>query len=240
MFAVIKKQIRVQWENWMVCLIIILGGGIAGEVLFRVIRAFVAEEAKEFIPVGTVMAAALAIIFLGIIGIMSLEMYFNLEISMGCTRGRFFVSYYLNCLTVNLMGAGLVVLTAMAENQIGLWLYPDLEKSVNLLPYLLRWSVPAAIFLSVFSVLWGALGMRFGKKIYWLLWGLWMLLSIGGPRIVEAVEEAPDSIFGRFGALLAAIVKVVPGSAWLTGCIVFCIVGFVAAYGMLRRQQVTA
>lgn len=239
MLTVIKKQIRVQWENWMACLAIILGGWLVGGVLFRVISGFLAEETKEYIPIGTVMGAALAVIFLGFIGMMSLELYFNLEISMGCTRGRFFVSYYLTCLIINLMGAGLVVLTAIAENQIGLWLYPDLEKSVNLIPYLLEWGVPVAVFLSVFSVLWGALGMRFGKKIHFVLWGLWMLTCIGGPRIIEAVEEAPDSVFGKFGSLLAMITKAVPGSAWLTGGVVFCIVGFLVTYGILRRQQVT-
>ena len=90
MLTVIKKQIRVQWENWMACLAIILGGWLVGGVLFRVISGFLAEETKEYIPIGTVMGAALAVIFLGFIGMMSLELYFNLEISMGCTRGRFF------------------------------------------------------------------------------------------------------------------------------------------------------
>lgn len=81
--------------------------------------------------------------------------------------------------------------------------------------------------------------MRFGKKIHFVLWGLWMLTCIGGPRIIEAVEEAPESVFGKFGSLLAMITKVVPGSAWLTGGVVFCIVGFLVTYGILRRQQVT-
>lgn len=240
MIAAIKKQIRVQYENWVVCLIITMGGWIAGGILFGVVNALLKEEAKEFIPIGTVMAAALALLFLGIVGMTTMELYFNIEVSMGFTRKHFFVSYYMVCLLANLFGAALVWLMGLAERWIGLRLYPDLEQAVDLPPYLLKWGAPAAILLAALSVLMGSLAMRFGKKVYWALWVVWMTVCIAGPRIAEAVEEAPDSVFGGIGRALIRLAQAIPGDLWITGGILLVIVGTAVSCRLLGRQQVTA
>ena len=119
-------------------------------------------------------------------------------------------------------------------------IYPDVEKEMELLPWLLKAGIAAALALATAGAFCGALVLRFGKKAFWGLWFLWMFGFLGVPAISDAVEEAPESFFGMLGQQASEIFRRMPVNAWLllgAAAVLLCIGG---SWLLLRKQQVTA
>ena len=239
MAAAIKKQFRIQWKDWIIMSLLIVGASIFGVVLFAVIGAFDAETVSYF-PLGTVMGGITALMFCMILMITNLNLSFNIEVAMGCTRKQFFVSSYITSFAAALIAIALVILVDLAERAVYPQIYPHLEEEIDFLPYLLKWSIPAAAAVPVFGGFFGALMMKFGRTAFWILWALWMVLCLGFPNIHEAIEEAPNSMLGKIGIAAADVFGGVPVSAWIMLGAAAAVVSLVGSWMIVRRQQVTA
>lgn len=163
----------------------------------------------------------------------------NLEAAMGCTRKDFFLSYYLTGFLVNIVYVILLAVICMAENSIGKILYPDMINVIDLLSCIIRWGIPAAVALTVIGGFCGTLVLRFGKKAFWVMWAIWMIVCLGGPRAAEAVSESPDSLFGKMGLAIEMLVERVPLNLWILLAIVLVLACGIGNYLMIRRQQVS-
>lgn len=157
---------------------------------------------------------------------------------MGCTRSRFFVSFYIVNFIFNLIGVCLLTVISLADQALCSVMYPDCMNEIELTPYLLRWGILAAAVIPMISGFLGALLMRYGKRAGWILWALWMFGCIGLPRITEAVSEAPDSVFGKIGSVLINLIRMVPGNMWICIVGVVSLLGLGGAWILLRKQQV--
>ena len=240
MLSAIKKQFKTQCRDWLgIMTVLMLGAAVFGGILFAVIAAL-DHETDSYFAMGTVIAGIMAVMFTGIMMMASLSQLFNLEVSMGCTRKHFFISYYTLGFFVGLCGVVMLWLINMAENTMNRVMYPGMSEEISFLPYLLKWSIPVMTVILVLAGFCGALMMRFGKVAGWILWFLWMFGWLGLPRIQEAVEKAPDSLFGRIGSIAADMLRMVPLHTWVCIAVLVSILAFAETWVLLRRQQVTS
>lgn len=153
----IKKQFQIMAEDWILGGGMILGGFLLGQILLAVLLNTDQTE-TYIIPLGSIMAAAAAGIFLIVESVTSIRIMFHLEVSMGCTRKRFSVSFF----TVQLMScaAALFVLLFLAW---GVWMilcigFPQIHDAME--------EAPGSFF--------GVLGMRIIEMIGKVPAGAWI------------------------------------------------------------------
>ncbi len=231
-----KRQISVLWDSFLYEIVAVLIGSLFGTILLRFIVA-ADKTVESYFTLGTVLGCVVMLIYTFVIAV-SIPSYFNMEVSMGSTRKEFFWSYFIVCVLENMLLVCLLALICMAENAVCMRIYPTLGKEVDLLPYLLKFGVPASAALTIVGILCGALVMRFGKKAFWALWMLWMVCWIGGPRIHESMTEAPHSVFGIMGRAIREFAGIIPGNAWILCGVLCCAAGFAVSFCLIRRQQV--
>lgn len=239
MIQTIKKQFQIQWENWIWELLVIFGAGIFGLGLhWFIVRND--ETVDTCFAMGTVMAIMMVLIFLTMMSFSMLGMYFNVEISMGCTRMQFFLSYYIFNVVFSLAGLLAVMAWNLMENRLLEMWYPTMQNEIYFMPYLVKYGLPAAVLIPIVAIFGGSLVMRYGRKILLVIWVLYMLAALVIPTILEYAEEAPDTIYGRIGVIVMGIFGKIPVNVW--GClgVVVIAVSFIGSWTILRKQQVTA
>lgn len=238
MLQLIRKQLRAQGTDVIWGPVIMLAAGIVGmSIMFAMMKFDVADG--EWFCLGTMLGGIVAA-FYGFIWISAgIGFYFNMEVAMGCSRKEFFFSYYLTGFVMNGVYAIIMAIMCIIENALGRMLYPGMENDIDLLSYIIRGGIPVVVVLTVTGGFCGTLVLRYGKKAFWVLWTIWMVLCLGGPRISDAVSDAPDSVFGKIGTAVEVLLESVSVNIWiLFGAAIVAACG-VADFLMLRRQQVT-
>lgn len=178
--------------------ILIFEGIVAGGYLFGFIISFIiykCDDEHTFINLGTFMAMTFIaiIIFFGIVFTCSAD--FVLAISFGKSRKDFLVARYL-LYVVEFMGAfAIVKLGSFIDTAIGKTGVPIDFMSVP------SWGtfVVAALVVPTICICISALYTRFERKAFFFLWGIWMLVSVGAPRIATAMKKEPDSAAAAIG-----------------------------------------
>lgn len=239
MIQAIKKQFQVQVMDWLWMILVIIGANIFGQVLHGImIRT---DEAPETcFAMGTIISLMLVLMFLIVMAFSQLVTYFNAEISMGCTRLHFFVSYYVVCAVFGVVGIFIAMGLNLLENRILEVLYPALPNEIYFMPYLIKYGIVAAVLIPMVSIFCGALMMRYGRKVFWVIWGIYMLAVLAVPSILDHAETAPNTLYGRIGTVMIGIFGNIPVSVWVCLGAVVVIVSFVGSWILLRKQQVTA
>lgn len=235
-----KKQLRLQRSDWLIGVPLILGGMIFGIALMVfLVNMEGISETKGYIPMGTLLGMIMGGFFCAMVMVGALPVNFNLQVSLGCTRKRFFVSYYLTWTLGALAYYALLLALWRAECLLYGRLWPTLECRADFGGPLLRWGIPVCVVLPTVAGFMGTLVMRFGRKAGIVFWVAWMVVCLGGPRVADAMEEAPDSVYGRIGTGILELCNTVPGGVWAAGILAVALVCLAGAYGIIRRQQVT-
>lgn len=237
MIQTVKKQFLVQWRDWLWEFAAVFLIWLAG---FGILQVIMADDGTSYLSVGTLLASVIEGIIVLLAGTLSVGIYFNIQVAMGCTRKKFFVSYYLANVIKNLLIVLLLILLCGIETAYCRGIYPEVEKELDLLPWMIKAGIPAALALPAVGELCGALLMRFGRKAFWVMWVLWMLVSLGVPNMINAVEEDSRSLFGILGKKAALVFRAVPGSAWVYAGGAGMALCIMAAWMLIRKQQVTA
>lgn len=239
MIQAIKKQFQVQLADWLWIVLVIIGANVFGQILHLVIIK-TDETAETSFAMGTFFALVVTLIVLLITAFSQLGTYFNVEISMGFTRLHFFISYYVFCVIFSLAGVLAVMLINLLENRILEIAYPSLPNEIYFMPYLIKYGFPAAVLLPIVAIFCGVLMLRFGRKVFWVIWVIYMLAALGIPTIMDHAETAPESLYGRIGIMCIGLFEKIPVNVWVCLGIVLVIVSFAGSWLLLRKQQVTA
>ena len=238
MFGTIRKQFLIQWRGWLWTLLIIFGGALSGIALHYFI-ILTDHETVSYIALGTVMACIVAVFLGGAMIVSQFIIYFDAEVSMGCTRSRFMVSVCAVDFLFMILYVAAAALINFTENALDRILYPGMSCEINLLPYFLKWGIPAAAFLCILCIFMGVLILRYGKKAFWVLWILWMLGCVGIPQIMEAAGEAPNSLFGRISRACAGIMNNTSIHTMIILGVLVCALSLGITWELIRKQQVT-
>ncbi|MEY8427206.1 hypothetical protein AALA00_05670 [Lachnospiraceae bacterium 46-15] len=237
MLEAIKKQFQVQWKDWMWYALIAAGVWLIGCIMFGIILANEGED--TYFELGTIMGCAV-VVMMGMFTVMlQIRLSFDIEVSMGCTRLRFFMSFYIVNIVMNVLMVLLLMLLCAAERGIYSMAFPGRKEEVDIMGWIVRLAVPLALAGPMIGGLGGVLVMRFGQKAFWAEWAVWMLLCVGGPRIIDAAKDAPQSLFGMIGNGVQRILNMLPVDGWIIAGTAVCLACCAGSWLVLRKQQVT-
>ncbi len=238
MWNSMKRQLHIQRDDWVLDKVLIAGGTVFGMFLLWLITTL-DSSVNSYFQAGTILGSLIAALYLFIIMAGSMKAYFNIEIGMGCTRRQFIVSYFAAAAVNAFVDMLVTAVLSVVEKRLYGAVYPTLQMETDLTPYVLRWWMPGALVVIAVGGLWCALLMRFGRKIFWLGWVLWLFLCLGLPQMHSAYEEAPNSFFGRIGGAVFGAARAVPENMWIMIAAVTIVAGMVGTYVLMSRQQVT-
>ena len=173
----LKKQLKRREKELIIGLFILIGVYflVMGVVLTMGIYG---NGLQEVFMAGTLFSMVLGLLLSSFIGPFSFLQEFNMAISMGQTRKRFVWHYelvsVLEFLAMAVLGKGFLVL----EEQIYRWVMPEVRFLFRL-DWIFEWKHVVIIILGVVAVhmLMQALVLRYGMKVYWGIWFVWMLLA---------------------------------------------------------------
>lgn len=215
-------------------LALIFGAGIFGVALFGVIALLDAETVSYF-PVGTLMALIAALMYEMISPMTNLRNTFDVEVSMGCTRKQFFISYCVINIVSMLLCVACIVFLNLGERFLYSQIYVHMEEEFDLFPYLLKWGPLAVVVIPVLAGFCGALMQRFGKTAFWILWAIWMVGCLGLPHLGEASK---NSVLGQIRIGLTQFAEAVSVQAWSLLLLLLTAAIFAGTWMLLRKAQV--
>lgn len=223
------KLVKLEKGNIAVILLSVPAAAVLGMIISGAV-CFYDKEMVSYFPVGLIMAMCAAGILQSVITVGAFYGAFNIAVGMGVTRRRFVLTWQA------------ITLACMAGLFVGLFLIYLVEKALmgNAFPELafidigvvfrLQYLIPVAVGLWVLEFFSEALFLRFGTKMLWAVWAVWMALTLGLPRLparlLVAIAEFFVSVQGRvlLGIIGAALAVLLSVTAWR----------------LLRKQRVTA
>lgn len=242
MIRTIKGQLSLALSQIIGNFILVLGGGLFGTMLFEIImRLTVAsEENPTTFEMAFLMGLVVYVIVSFIWGIAYTEQYFNNIVGMGRTRKSFFIGYTLTTLLTAFSGIIALYLIYITEHlRLRLWWseYPcETNFAVFFTPAIFCW---IAVMLCILQEFWGFLILRFGKKAFWALWAICMILSLGIPRIRDDITDGRNSVLANFGYQCLNLYQCLPLTVWLLILSGIGLILFAVTYYLFQRQKVT-
>lgn len=237
MIEAVKKQFSMQWKDWIYAYLTTILMGLFGWALMYFVTGGYTET-KGFAGLGGILAAAGLAIYTAIMAIGQMWTGFNMAVSMNSTRRHFFVSYYLVIFAGALIGLGLVGIIGWAENNFYKGVYPGQLPAIDILAFLKNYGILIMAVLVMALGFCGTLLLRFGRKAFWVMWAAWMIGFLGVPRVIDAAQDAPGSVFGIIGNKMILLFRGMPEGAWVVMGIILGAACLAGTYGMLQKQQV--
>lgn len=210
---------------------VILGGFTLGLIL-ALIGSGISED-KTFINLGGFMALIFFAIeiFFGLVFTCTAD--FVLAITNGKGRVDFLVARYVIYVAEFLVGIGIIKLGGVIETAIG-------EKFFNGMDF---FSVPTfstllagALVIPTLCMLMSALYTRFERKAFWVLWVIWMAVSLGAPRIATAMRKAPDSFAAKIGFFFKSAISMGTTQFFIVAAVIG-VVAFVLNFFVYRYLE---
>jgi hypothetical protein len=210
-------------------------------LVLSIIRAFLVFSGKD---ASDTDFFALAVVVCGLFvtylyAAFSYPVYFNMAIGMNAVRKKYIPVYYIcSVLAIAIQYAFILILRLIEKVQFE-FLYPEMEYgSVDKILFS-KYVITAALFLSAVSLLSGALLLRFGKRAFWVIWAVYMVVCLAPAKIGNMVENNPD---GRFASVLNKFADLFEsfGGGMINGLVlVLAVCCLIAVYFLSRRQAVT-
>lgn len=213
-------------------------GYIFGEILLVVIMR-IDQESTTF-EIATMMVAIIALVSMIIMGIFQFPSQFNMAVGMGVVRKVFVPCYYLSNVLIAAVQYGMIVAAHYLENMWIQKLYPNLEKEAGIEQILFtNYTIPVILMLAAIQIMAGCCILKFGKKAFWILWAVWMLLCIAPARISDVVENNPEGNLAVAIHGIGSFFQSVSVSSMNVVILMVTVVCLVSSWLLARRQQVT-
>lgn len=214
-------------------LVAAFGGYVFGIIVMMIIRANTVE--KECVTLG-VLIGMIILVFMHFFGItFSFVGEFNMALSMGATRKSFVGSYALFNM-VELAGLELL-LFVLGKIELALIsvIYPQCEIILDVTQYF-QWKYLLAVIvgMTVVELFLGAVILRFGMKAFWVVWAIWMFLTLVPVKLSE--NEVMAAKMHQLGEQIGLenIVQYL-FAAGVVAAVIMAVLG----WNFLKKQRVT-
>ena len=214
-------------------LVAAFGGYVFGIIVMMIIRANTVE--KECVTLG-MLIGMIILVFMHFFGItFSFVGEFNMALSMGATRKSFVGSYALFNM-VELAGLELL-LFVLGKIELALIsvIYPQCEIILDVTQYF-QWKYLLAVIvgMTVVELFLGAVILRFGMKAFWVVWAIWMFLTLVPAKLSEneVIAAKMHQLGEQIG--LENIVQYL-FAAGVVAAVIMAVLG----WNFLKKQRVT-
>lgn len=215
-------------------LAVAFGSYVFGIIVMMIIRANTMEE-NECVTLG-MLIAMIVLVFIHFFGItFSFVGEFNMALSMGATRKSFVGSYALFNM-VELAGLELL-LFVLGKIELALIsvIYPQCEIILDVTQYF-QWKYLLAVIvgMTVVELFLGAVILRFGMKAFWVVWAIWMFLTLVPAKLSE--NEVMAAKMHQLGEQIGLenIVQYL-FAAGVVAAVIMAVLG----WNFLKKQRVT-
>lgn len=215
-------------------LAVAFGSYVFGIIVMMIIRANTMEE-NECVTLG-MLIAMIVLVFIHFFGIIfSFVGEFNMALSMGATRKSFVGSYALFNM-VELAGLELL-LFVLGKIELALIsvIYPQCEIILDVTQYF-QWKYLLAVIvgMTVVELFLGAVILRFGMKAFWVVWAIWMFLTLVPVKLSE--NEVMAAKMHQLGEQIGLenIVQYL-FAAGVVAAVIMAVLG----WNFLKKQRVT-
>lgn len=235
-----KQILRVGWSETKTYMLCSAVAGMLGMVIMFVILAAAGEN--EYFIFGALMSIMIGMMLIFFGGTLSFQADFNMAISLGKTRKQYVPAKFCIILMNCALCMVITLLIGSLEESLYKGMYPQARELLGM-GTILKYPgyIVGIVFLAaVVILLVGALLLKFGMKIFWVIWVLWMISNTLIPRIITATEEAPDSFWGRVGGMVAGFFGRFSEAQIIITLLISGLVGVIIAFLLLRKQRVTA
>ena len=214
-------------------LVAAFGGYVFGIIVMMIIRANTVE--KECVTLG-MLIGMIILVFMHFFGItFSFVGEFNMALSMGAPRKSFVGSYALFNM-VELAGLELL-LFVLGKIELALIsvIYPQCEIILDVTQYF-QWKYLLAVIvgMTVVELFLGAVILRFGMKAFWVVWAIWMFLTLVPVKLSE--NEVMAAKMHQLGEQIGLenIVQYL-FAAGVVAAVIMAVLG----WNLLKKQRVT-
>ena len=161
---------------------------------------------------------------------------FNTAISMGVTRKSFAAGYALfNLLEIAVLELEIVVFGVL-EKFLLKAAFPQAAVEVDMTTFFTwKYLLGAMVVFTVLEMFFGAVILRYGMKVLWILWAVWMIICLVPMNIAK--NEKLSGELAKLGLFLGG--KFTPQGI-VALMIALTIVIAVITWNILRKQRVTA
>ena len=132
MLDMIRKQFMIQKDDLIGGAVIAVGAGLFGTILLQIIYYLKPDAATEYVPLGTLLAGMIAVIFAVAFIMVQFSLYFRLVISMGGVRKYFFWAFLAVSLIQSFVMYVIVLLTHLCDRFLNRSRYPEMKVVVDL------------------------------------------------------------------------------------------------------------
>ena len=217
-----------------------LGGGALGIIIMAliIVTTSSSEDPTGYAALGACFALGLALVVFFFAQSLGGQADFYVTVSMNRARVPYFLGRYILLIIDMLAAVGVTWLVSKLEmNVIG----PALSRSGEV-EQLLKGVNPAvfiALLLSVplVIILFTALYVLFERKFFWVLWGIYMIAALGGPRISTAMKNSPDSAPAKIGQAFVNLMNL-GTTAWIIIGAVSVVIFLVADIMLYKKMAV--
>ena len=212
----------------------ILGAYLLGVGVWSAISAGDDGMVRAF-PLGTLIAVVSTTVAHFIGCTCAMLKAFELSVSMGATRKQFVGSYVAFGLSELAFACVFIRVLYGLEKTFYLKMFdlPTYETAVISAGDWLLWAVGLIAVLLSAELFMGALLLKFGAKAFAVIW-LAIMTACYLPRWLLRMDGRKESVFGgRLGDMVQAAAPAIP-----VVTVFVCVIMVLAAWGMLRRQQV--
>lgn len=238
MLQAIKSIITVNKKEFSQSAMITAGTGLAGVIILFSVMFLLKPETYMYL--GSFIALLISIMVYVIIGIFGYTADFNLAVSMGVTRKKFALGYWIQCFLSAVLMTGVTLLFYLVERNLYHRVFKDAVLDMNDFSgsTILIVVLCIVVFAPVFRMLLGAFLMKFQKVGFWILWAVWMIICLGGSRLVHWINQPDTLVHKLFYSLLDSIQKF-PQAVLLALGAGIVVISFFLTWLLIRRQRVT-
>lgn len=226
--AKVRKIEFWQFVGIMTGVYLVIGGIVDGVFLNHTEGEGTVLLAMLIVAFATVLVHFLAI-SLGFVG------EFNMALSMGATRRAYVGSYAVFNIAEIAVLEVILVLYGYLERAVLQMLQPQSEIAFDLISYLkVSYLLAMPFAMTILELFFGAVILKYGMKVFWILWAFWMGFSAIMARLSDN---------DLFAEKLSGLGLAAGGAITVRGGVVFgtavCILLAAASWKMLRKQRVT-
>jgi hypothetical protein len=232
----LKKFLKISKNDIWLLPVTVAIGGLFGSIMSDVVAAFDGGRSSQGIDIiGGILAYSMVIIMSYFVTIVGYGNYFNLVVSMGGTRKSLWRSYvastvisvFAACIVANLVG------------RLEMWkidtFYTYHGYMDRLNPTALRYMLPSAAVTTGFGMLAATLMARYGRKIYAIVYILFIGAVWGTGNILD-VDETSGKIAIELNRILGTLADL--GLPLYALGVAIMLILFGISYLITRRQQV--
>ncbi len=238
-FYDLKKFIYIKRREILVMLCVEVGLALIGEILLAIVM-YTSRLTEDYFQVGSLMAIIGTVVIMFITSISS-SSDFNLLLSMGLTRKRFYIINILYEIMIMALCIAVIYGTYFICALPHRIMYNFVDWSnVDDIGKILKpgYVLFGACMLIAFAQIMTYVFIRFKNLGFVILWCVWMICFVVIPKSVDVIGSQNNAV-GKIAGPIIEKLNIFYGTGFgLAGVVILCIVS-VIVYKLMSKQQVT-